>query len=166
MTTEFRATTESRDEQWMKVALQEARRAAAEREVPVGAAAVYKNALLTSDHNRSIQLHDPTAHAELLVLRRCGQLLKNYRLLGVELYVTLEPCAMCAGGLIWARISRLVYGATDEKAGGVESKAGLLEPGLFNHALEMRGGVLADASRNLLRSFFEERRSRPDDLGR
>lgn len=142
----------------MEWALAEARRAAAEGEVPVGAVAVYREELVAADHNRSLQLHDPTAHAEILVLREAGRRLSNYRLLDVDLYVTLEPCAMCAGALVWARISRLVFGSRDEKTGAVFSRVSLLSPVLFNHHVEVVEGVLAEPSRALLQEFFQARR--------
>jgi tRNA(adenine34) deaminase len=145
-------------EYWMNLALEEARTAAKEDEVPVGAVAVSEGGLVARDHNRSIQLHDPTAHAEQLVLRQAGQKLSNYRLNQVDLYVTLEPCAMCAGALLWARVKQLVFGARDEKAGAVFSKVSLLSPGLFNHPIQVVEGVLAEASRDLLQQFFSQRR--------
>jgi tRNA(adenine34) deaminase len=143
---------------WMEVALQEARQAADEQEVPIGAVAVLEDRLVARDHNRCIQLNDATAHAEILVLREAGRVLSNYRLNGVSLYVTLEPCAMCCGALIWARVSRIVFGAKDEKAGAAGSKVSLLESGLFNHTVEVIEGEMAEESRQILRSFFEERR--------
>lgn len=142
----------------MTMALEEARLAAEEGEVPIGAVAVLQDELLARDHNRSIQRDDPTAHAELLVLRRAGGRLANYRLTGVDIYVTVEPCAMCAGALVWARVSRLIFGARDEKAGAVFSRVTLLQPRLFNHQVEIIEGVLADPSRQLLRDFFAVRR--------
>ncbi len=145
-------------DEWMRMALQEAALAAAEGEVPVGAVAILQGTPLARDHNRSIQLSDPTAHAEVLALREAARILDNYRLGEVEIYTTLEPCAMCAGALIWARVKRLVFGAADEKGGAVVSKAALLEPGLFNHSVEVVSGVLAEESRVLLREFFEARR--------
>lgn len=145
---------------WMEIALDEARRAAGQGEVPIGAVAVLNDRVIARDHNRCIQLSDATAHAEILVLRQAGQALSNYRLNGLELYVTIEPCAMCCGALIWARISRLVMGARDEKAGAVLSRVHLLEPGLFNHSVEVLEGEMAEESRRLMRSFFEARRSR------
>ena len=145
-------------EKWMEIALEEAAQAVSEEEVPVGAVAVLDNKVIAQDHNRCIQLHDPTAHAELLVLRAAGRVLSNYRLNGVELYVTVEPCAMCCGALIWGRISRLVFGTRDEKAGAVYSKAAVLQPGLFNHEVEVVEGVLAEPSRQILRQFFADRR--------
>ena len=146
-------------ETWMEIALEEARQAAREGEVPIGAAVVRSGCLLASDHNRSIQRSDPTAHAEILVLRKVGTSLSNYRLLDTELYVTVEPCAMCAGALVWARVGVLVYGTLDQKAGAVSSRVQLLEPGLFNHTLEVFGGIRDDESRQLLRDFFYQRRN-------
>ena len=142
----------------MKLALEEAHKAAQEQEVPVGAVAVLDGELVAREHNRSIQLHDPTGHAEILVLREAGQKLSNYRLKNLEIYVTLEPCAMCAGALLWARIQRLVFGARDEKAGAVFSKAALLSEGRFNHTVQVVEGILAQPSRELLQEFFARRR--------
>lgn len=145
--------------QWMELALEEAHKGAGEGEVPVGAVGVLDGKVLARDHNRSIQLHDPTAHAEILLLRQLGQRLGNYRLTGVEVFVTLEPCAMCAGALIWARVKRLIFGALDEKAGAVCSKASLLSPGRFNHELEVIEGILAKPCRQVLSRFFCDRRA-------
>ena len=145
-------------EQWMQLALEEARKAAQEGEVPVGAVAVLEDKLVARDHNRSIQLHDPTGHAEILVLRQAGQELSNYRLRNLEIYVTLEPCAMCAGALLWARVQQLVFGARDEKAGAVFSKASLLSEGRFNHTVQITEGILAETSREILQEFFAARR--------
>lgn len=145
-------------DRWMEVALEEARQAAREGEVPVGAALVREGELLARDHNRSIQRSDPTAHAEILVLRRAGELLSNYRLTGTDLFVTLEPCAMCAGALVWARVGRLVYAAPDLKAGAVSSRASLLSPGLFNHSPEVVPGVREAEARHLLQEFFSRLR--------
>ncbi len=143
----------------MQLALEEAGKAAQEEEVPVGAVAVLEGDLVARDHNRSIQLHDPTGHAEILVLRQAGQKLSNYRLKNLEIYVTLEPCAMCAGALLWARIQQLVFGARDEKAGAVFSKASLLSEGRFNHTVQVVEGILAQPSREILQEFFADRRS-------
>jgi tRNA(adenine34) deaminase len=145
-------------EKWMELALEEARTAAKEGEVPVGAVTVREGDLIARDHNRSLQLSDPVAHAEILVLRQTAKVLSNYRLNGVQLFVTLEPCAMCAGALIWARIGLLAFAARDEKAGAVVSKTRLLEPGLFNHDVPFVEGIGAERSRSLLRSFFATRR--------
>lgn len=148
------------DEKWMALALEEARLAAAEGEVPIGAVAVVDGDLLARDHNRNIQLQDPTAHAEILVLRAAGRRLGNYRLPGVELYVTVEPCGMCAGALVWARVSRLVFGLRDEKAGAVVSKFELLAPGLLNHTVAVTEGVRCSECREVLQEFFRSRRGR------
>jgi len=148
-------------ERWMQLALEEARKAAQEKEVPVGAVAVLEGELVAREHNRSIQLHDPTGHAEILVLREAGQKLSNYRLKNLEIYVTVEPCAMCAGALLWARIQQLVFGARDEKTGAVFSKASLLSEGRFNHTVQVVEGILAQPSRELLQAFFADRRSVP-----
>lgn len=147
------------DEYWMSLALREAQKALQEGEVPIGAVAVFDGEMVAADHNRSIQLHDPTGHAEILVLRAAGVLKANYRLLGLELFVTLEPCAMCAGALLWARVGRLVYGATDKKSGAVESKVSLLASGLFNHSVSYRSGVLKKPCLGILQDFFSARRS-------
>ena len=143
----------------MKLALEEAHKAAQEQEVPVGAVAVLEGELVAREHNRSIQLHDPTGHAEILVLRQAGQKLSNYRLKNLEIYVTLEPCAMCAGALMWARVQQLVFGARDEKAGAVFSKASLLSKGRFNHTVQVVEGIMAQPSRELLQEFFAARRA-------
>ncbi len=145
----------------MQLALEEAHKAAQEEEVPVGAVAVLEGELVAREHNRSIQLHDPTGHAEILVLREAGQKLSNHRLKNLEIYVTLEPCAMCAGALLWARIQQLVFGARDEKAGAVFSKASLLSEGRFNHTVQVVEGILAQPSREILQEFFAGRRSAP-----
>ncbi len=145
----------------MQLALEEAHKAAQEEEVPVGAVAVLEGELVAREHNRSIQLHDPTGHAEILVLREAGQKLSNYRLKNLEIYVTLEPCAMCAGALLWARIQQLVFGARDEKAGAVFSKASLLSEGRFNHTVQVVEGILAQPAREILQEFFADRRSAP-----
>lgn len=147
------------DEHWMRLALGEALEAAEHQEVPVGAVAVYQGELLTSSHNRSLELCDPTAHAEILLLREAGRLLQNYRLSDLEVFVSLEPCAMCAGALIWARISRLVYAAADPKAGAVESRTRLLEAKRFNHTIQVVSGVCAEESARILQDFFRVRRS-------
>ena len=146
-------------DRWMEVALEEARQAAREGEVPVGAVVVHEGELLARDHNRSIQRSDPTAHAEILALRRAGEILSNYRLTGAGLYVTLEPCAMCAGALVWARVGLLVYAAPDLKAGAVSSRVGLLKPGLFNHAPQVVSGIREAEARALLQGFFSRLRT-------
>lgn len=155
------SSTELNDEHWMGLALAEARQAAVEGEVPVGAVAVSRGVPVARNHNRSIQLNDPTAHAEILVLRQAGNRLGNYRLSGLELYVTVEPCPMCAGALIWARVSRLVYGTADPKGGGVESRFRILDPGRLNHEVAVQPGVLADPCLRLMQEFFAHKRGTP-----
>ncbi len=148
----------SEDEYFMAVALEEAVRAGAEGEVPVGAVLVADGRMIARCHNRPIGLLDPTAHAEILVLRDGAAELGNYRLSGCVLYVTLEPCAMCAGALLQARIGRLVFGVEDPKAGAVRSVYFLLEDDRQNHRMEVTGGVLREDCREVLRRFFQERR--------
>ena len=150
--------SDSAPDKWMEVALREASQAASEGEVPVGAVVVLGDEVISRDHNRCIQLSDPTGHAEILALRTAGRVLKNYRLNEVSVFITLEPCAMCAGALGWARVSKVIFGAWDEKSGAAGSKVNLFSPGLFNHTVEVIGGVLDEPCREVLRSFFAERR--------
>ena len=142
----------------MRLALEEASKAEQEGEIPIGAVAVAGERVIAKNHNRSIQLNDPTPHAEILVLRQTGDLLKNYRLGDIDIYVTIEPCAMCAGALILSRIKRLIFGARDNKTGAVFSKTSLLTKGLFNHNVEVVEGVLAKPCRQILQNFFANRR--------
>jgi tRNA(adenine34) deaminase len=148
----------SEDEQFMSMALVEARRAGEEGEVPVGAVLVSGGQVIARGRNRPITLSDPTAHAEILALREGAAKVGNYRLPDSTLYVTIEPCAMCAGALLQARVRRLVYGATDPKGGGVRSLYFLLEDERLNHRVEVTPGVLLDECREILRQFFQERR--------
>lgn len=144
----------------MAMALAEAGMAAARGEVPIGAVLVDGlGRVLARDGNRSIELCDPGGHAEMLVLRKAGRLVGNYRLPGTTLYVTLEPCVMCAGALVAARVARLVYGAVDPKAGGVVSLFQVGQDPRLNHVLEVRGGLLAGECGTLLRDFFRQRRT-------
>jgi tRNA(adenine34) deaminase len=152
------ATMSSTDELYMHRALELARCAEAEGEVPVGAVLVSGGRVVAETWNRPISSNDPTAHAELLALRAAGQALGNYRLVGATLYVTLEPCAMCAGAMVHARIARLVYGAPDPKAGAAGSVFDLLRSEALNHRVEVEGGVLGEACGELLKSFFQARR--------
>ncbi len=145
----------------MALALDEARRAAEEGEVPVGAVLLVGGQVVASAHNRPIALHDPTAHAEMLAIRAAAATLNSYRLAEASLYVTLEPCLMCVGALIHARIARVVYGARDPKAGALGSVFDLGRDGRLNHRLEVYGGVCADECAALLRDFFRNRRSTP-----
>ena len=146
------------DADWMQAALTLAGRAAASGEVPVGALLVQDDNLLAEGWNRPIASHDPTAHAEVMALRAAGQSLGNYRFPGTTLYVTLEPCLMCVGAIVHARVSRLVYGAFDLKSGAVTTcLQGFEAPGL-NHRVASTGGVLADECGEVLKEFFRKRR--------
>ena len=148
----------SNDDHWMRRALALAQQAGDAGEVPVGAVLVMDGEPVAEGWNHPIQAHDPTAHAEVACLRAAGLALDNYRLTGSTLYVTLEPCLMCVGSIVHARVARLVYGAADPKSGAVDSVCrGFDLPGL-NHRVEAQGGVLADACGDLLRDFFRERR--------
>jgi len=142
----------------MKMALELARRAEQAGEVPVGAIVVLGDTVLGRGSNSPIRLNDPTAHAEILAIREAAAALGNYRLEGSTLYVTLEPCVMCAGALVAARITRLVFGSRDLRFGGVRSKFRLADSELLNHRVEITEGVLGDECALLLRSFFEQRR--------
>jgi tRNA(adenine34) deaminase len=142
----------------MRAALAEARVGLAAGEVPVGAVVVLDGAIVGQAHNAPITLGDPTAHAEVLALREAARKVGNYRLPGAELYVTLEPCAMCCGAAVHARIARVVYGAADPKAGAVASRHRLLDDAGPGHRVEAVGGVLAAECGALLREFFETRR--------
>src|SRR5437879_12158817 len=143
----------------MRAALEEARRGLAAGEVPVGAVLVQDGTIVGRAHNAPIALNDPTAHAEILALREAGRKLGNYRLTGATLYVTVEPCPMCCGAVLQARVARVVYGAADPKAGAVESLHRLLDDARFNHRVEPGGGVLAEAGGGLLREVFETKRT-------
>jgi tRNA(adenine34) deaminase len=147
------------DELWMEEALREARRALALGEVPIGAVVVFEGRVIGRGCNRPISAHDPTAHAEILALREAGQTIGNYRLLDCDLYVTVEPCAMCAGAITHARIRRLVYGAEDAKAGAVHSILQIINHPKLNHGVEVVGGVLAARCMDLMQNFFRERRA-------
>jgi tRNA(adenine34) deaminase len=146
------------DIQFMQEALAEARAAAAAGEVPVGAILVRNGKILSRSGNRTIRDGDPTAHAEMVALREAARLLGNYRLAGTTLYVTIEPCSMCAGAIIQARVPRLVYGADDPKGGAVRSCFEILSHPRLNHQVEVISGVLATDSAALLQSFFAARR--------
>ena len=142
----------------MQAALAEAQKAAAEGEVPIGAVVVYGGELIARGQNRVLRNVDPTAHAEIVALREAAKALENYRLNGCTLYVTLEPCAMCAGAMIHARLDRLVFAAADPKAGACGSVLSVLNHPYLNHQMQVEQGILADEAGELLRSFFRERR--------
>lgn len=146
------------DEEWMRHALTLAKKAEAAGEVPVGAVIVLNGELIAQGWNQPISASDPTAHAEIMALRAAGQALDNYRLLDTELYVTLEPCPMCVGAMLHARVKRVIYAATDPKTGALGGAYDLLNSVSHNHAFEVTGGVLAGQSRELLQAFFRGRR--------
>jgi tRNA(adenine34) deaminase len=147
------------DEEFIREALDQARLGMAAGEVPVGALVVIDGTVVGRAHNAPISLSDPTAHAEVLALREAGRRARNYRLTGATLYATLEPCPMCCGAALHARVSRLVYGVRDPKAGAVESLYRLLEDSRWNHRIAVRGGVLGSECSAVLREFFERKRS-------
>lgn len=149
---------ESPDTIFMRRALELAARAESEGEVPVGALVVLNGDIIGEGWNRPIVAHDPTAHAEIVAMRAAANRLKNYRLTGATLYVTLEPCPMCAGAMVHARVARVVYGATDPIAGAAGSVFNLLNATTLNHRAVVEGGVLADECRQRLKAFFQSRR--------
>jgi tRNA(adenine34) deaminase len=148
------------DELWMQEALVEAARAQAAGEVPVGAIVVCSGKIVGRGGNRVIQDSDPTAHAEMVAMRQAASALGNYRLSDCELFVTIEPCAMCAGALVHARMKSLVYGTDDPKAGAVRSVLGVLNHPQLNHKMEVRSGVLAERCARLLQEFFRRKRTK------
>ena len=143
----------------MRLALERAAEAAAAGEVPVGAVVVHEGRIVGEGANQSIATHDPTAHAEVVALRAAAQTLGNYRLTDATLYVTVEPCLMCVGAMVHARIGLVVFGATEPKAGALQSMTNAHELAGLNHRLTVTGGVLADDSRLLLQRFFQSRRA-------
>lgn len=147
-----------RDEYWMRYALQLADNAKQQGEVPVGAVLVQNDQVIGEGWNQSISLHDPSAHAEMMAIRQAGKSLQNYRLIGSCLYVTLEPCSMCAGLLVHSRIHRLVFGASDLKTGAVGSLFNLLGDLRMNHQVAVEGGVMEQECGNKLSAFFKSRR--------
>jgi tRNA(adenine34) deaminase len=151
-------TSPEQDEKFMRLALAQATLAQEAGEVPVGAVLVKDGQVIASAHNRNILEFDPSAHAEIASLREAGLALKNHRLAGCSLFVTIEPCAMCAGALVHARIERLVYGAADPKAGAVESVMQVLAHPALNHTVAVTSGVLVEECGALLKSFFAARR--------
>ena len=156
MTTHHDALAE--DERWMRVALEQAAAAEALGEVPVGAAIVRAGELVSTGHNLTHTLQDPSAHAEMVAIRRAAAAVGEWRLLDCTLYVTLEPCAMCSGAIVLARIPRLVFAAHDPKAGMSGSLANLVQHPRLNHRVQLTTGVLADEAGEVLRAFFRARR--------
>lgn len=153
------------DATWMRQALAEAERAVAHGDVPIGAVAVREGAIVGRGHNRKEADADPTAHAEMIALREAARTLGGWRLSGVTLYCTLEPCPMCAGAMLAARLPRLVYATDDPKAGAAGSVVELLRDPRFNHRVAVTRGVLAEEAQALLERFFAEKRRNPEDGG-
>jgi tRNA(adenine34) deaminase len=151
-------TASPRDVEWMSRALELAESAASRGEVPVGAVITKEQEIVAEGHNLTVTSNDPTAHAEVVVIREAAQKLGDWRLTECTLYVTLEPCSMCAGALVLSRLRRLVFGASDPKAGMVGSLGNLVQDERLNHWIEVTGGMLADASGDLLKDFFRARR--------
>ena len=147
------------DSTWMREAIAEARAAAEAGEVPIGAVIVRAGEIVARGQNRVLRDNDPTAHAEIVAMRAAGKFLKNYRLLDCDLFVTLEPCAMCAGAMTHARLARLVYAANDPKAGAVTSVLQVLNHPMLNHQMAVDAGLLGEEAGELLRTFFRQRRA-------
>lgn len=148
----------SLDQFFMGFALAEARQARDAGEVPIGAVVIFENQIVGSGHNQPIGLYDPTAHAEILAIRQAAERIGNYRLTDASLYVTIEPCAMCAGAMVNARIKRLIYGATEVRAGAVDSIFQICNNSSLNHQVEVTSGVRAEECRQIMQAFFKERR--------
>ena len=153
--------TRGEDERWMRLALEEAHRAEALGEVPVGAVVVRGGEVVARGHNLTHTLQDPSAHAEMVAIRRAAEATGHWRLLDCTLYATLEPCAMCSGAIVLARIPRLVYGAPDPKAGMCGSLENLVQERRLNHRVELVPGVMAEECGEVLRAFFRARRRQP-----
>ena len=151
--------TSAEDLQFMAMAIAEARRAEADGEVPVGAILVRDGAVIGLGHNCPIAMHDPSAHAEIVALRAAGLASRSYRLIESTLYVTLEPCVMCVGAMLHARIARLVYGARDDKAGALGSVYDIGRDGRLNHRIEVLAGVMEAECAAMMRAFFQSRRA-------
>jgi tRNA(adenine34) deaminase len=151
-------TVTKEDEKYMRLAIDQAKIAEENGDVPIGAVIVYKDQIIGKAYNQREQLKDPTAHAEIIALTQAAAYMQTWRLNGCTMYVTLEPCPMCAGALVLARINRLVYGCDDPKTGAVKSLYNIVTDGRLNHRLEVTSGVLADECAELLQRFFQKRR--------
>lgn len=149
-----------KDEHWMQKALELARKAEAVGEVPVGAVLVKDNELIAEGWNHPITSNDATSHAEIMAMRAAGEILSNYRLVDTVMYVTLEPCSMCVGAMIHARVAKVVYGASEPRTGALGGAFNLLDANQHNHIFEIRSGILADESKAMLQAFFKSRRMR------
>jgi tRNA(adenine34) deaminase len=146
------------DERYMQMAIEQARIAEENGDVPIGAVIVYKDQIIGKAHNQREQLKDPTAHAEIIALTQAAAALENWHLNGCTIYVTLEPCPMCAGALVLARMDRLIYGCDDPKAGGCRSLYNIVQDERLNHRLEVISGILAEQCSKMLQDFFQHRR--------
>ena len=151
-----------KDHDYMRIALEEAQAAFLKDEVPVGAVVVYEGKILAKAHNSPISLNDPSAHAEMLALRQAAETIGNYRLVGAELYVTLEPCVMCAGAIVQARLARVIFGARDPKCGAVTSLYDILTDKRLNHQVEVTEGILQEDCGEIMSRFFKQKRIRAD----
>ncbi len=147
-------------EYWMQIALEQASIAGQKDEVPVGAIIVYQNQIIGTGHNQPISACDPTAHAEIVAIRQAANYLGNYRLNNADLYVTLEPCLMCLGAIIHARINQLIFGAHDPKTGVIDSQAQLHQTEFLNHRIKTQGNICASQSQTLLKNFFKAKRQK------
>ncbi|MGB8226211.1 MAG: tRNA adenosine(34) deaminase TadA [Sedimentisphaerales bacterium] len=154
---------EKQDEQFMKMALAQADIALEGGDVPIGAVIVYQNKIIAKGYNQRHQLNDPTAHAEIIAITAAAEYIGNWRLHGCTIYVTLEPCCMCAGALVLARIDRLVYGCDDPKAGAVKSLYNIVQDKRLNHRLDVTSGVLSDECSAVLTDFFRKKRNSTDN---
>ena len=146
---------------FLREALKEAKKARYKGEVPVGAVLVLKNKIIGRGHNKSITLKDPTAHAEIIALRAASKRSGNYRLNGSKMYVTIEPCPMCAGALVWARVSEIIFGAYDKKAGACGTLFDIANNKQLNHRIKIRGGILEKECRTMIQKFFIKKRRSP-----
>jgi tRNA(adenine34) deaminase len=151
------------DEFFMKEALREAQKAFDRDEVPVGAVAVYKNQIIGRGYNQTKHLQDPTAHAEIIAITAAANALSSWRLVGVEMFTTVEPCTMCAGALVLSRVKRIVFGARDEKFGGCGSVFNIVAEKRLNHQIEVTSGVLENEAASLMKSFFKKKRNKDRD---
>jgi tRNA(adenine34) deaminase len=146
------------DASFLKEAIKEAKLSEKKGEVPVGAVIVLNNKIIGRGHNQSITLNDPSAHAEIIALKSAAKKLKNYRLIGSKIYVTIEPCAMCAGALVWARVSEIVFGAYDKKAGACGSIFNIVNNKKLNHRIKIKSGILKKECGSLIQNFFQKKR--------
>src|SRR5210317_1760417 len=154
----MQTNSHSMDERYMRMAIDQAYIAEENGDVPIGCLIVYENRVIAKAYNQREQLHDPTAHAEIIALTQAAEFIGNWRLHGCTLYVTLEPCPMCAGALVLGRLDRLVYGTNDPKTGAVHSLYNIVQDDRLNHRLDVTGGVMQEACKDQLQAFFQRRR--------